>query len=107
LILGYEYDASNWALRAGYNHALNPIKEANPAAAGGIAFNMLNLLGFPAIVESHYTAGASYAFSKMTSVDLAYVYSPETQASYSMGAFGPIKTKHSQDSVSAQLNFNF
>ncbi|WP_367188004.1 OmpP1/FadL family transporter, partial [Sulfuricurvum sp. RIFOXYD2_FULL_44_160] len=107
-IIGYQFAQDNWALRAGYNHASNPIKEANPALAGGIAFNMLNLLGFPAIVEDHYTVGGSYAFSKMTSVDLAYAYADETEESYSMGnTFGQIKTKHSQDSVSVQLNFNF
>ena len=106
-IFGYQFAQDNWALRAGYNHASNPIKEANPALAGGIAYNMLNLLGFPAIVEDHYTIGGSYAFNKLTSLDLAYAYSPETEESYSMGAFGPIKTKHSQDALSMQLNFNF
>jgi long-chain fatty acid transport protein len=106
-ILGYQFAQDNWALRAGYNHASNPIKEANPAVAGGVAFNMLNLLGFPATVENHYTIGGSYAFSKMTSLDLAYVYADETTDSYSMGTFGPIQTKHSQDSASVQLNFNF
>lgn len=108
LILGYQFAKDNWALRAGYNHAKNPIKEGNPAVPGGIAYNMLNLLGFPAIVEDHYTLGGSLAFNKMTSVDLAYTYAAKVDDTYSLGGmFGTINTKHSQQGVSAQLNFNF
>jgi long-chain fatty acid transport protein len=112
-MIGYQFAQNNWAVRAGYNHASNPIKEANGATPQGALLNVLNLLGFPAIVEDHYTVGGSYAFSKTTSLDLAYVYVPEVTETYSTAAFGPglgmteIKTKHSQDSVSVQLNFNF
>ncbi len=123
IILGYQYAQDNWALRAGYNHASNPIKEqaGASAAAGqydGAALNMLNLLGFPAIVEDHYTIGATYAFSKAVSVDVAYVYVPETKEEYdtsamtqamtgNMSAVSSIETKHSQDALSFQLNFAF
>jgi long-chain fatty acid transport protein len=104
-MIGYQYAQDAWALRAGWNHAKSPIKEQiNPA------LNVLNLLGFPAIVEDHYTVGGSYAFSKMTSLDLAYVYSPEAEETFSaLGLPGmtTVTTKHSQDAVSVQLNFNF
>lgn len=114
IMVGYQYAQDNWALRAGYNHSSSPIKEN----AGGstqnqqMATNVLNLLGFPAIIEDHYTVGGSYAFSKMTSLDLAYVYAPETTEHFNQSASGlsagyNIKTKHSQDAVSMQLNFNF
>ncbi|MCL4432304.1 MAG: outer membrane protein transport protein [Epsilonproteobacteria bacterium] len=114
-ILGYQYGQDNWALRAGYNYAKNPIKEQNGMTAAGAALNMFNLLGFPATVEQHYTLGGSYAFTKMTSLDLAYMYAPEVSDTYGMGAFagfGPmnptsITTKHSQSSASAQVNFKF
>lgn len=112
-IVGYQYAQNNWALRAGYNHASNPIKQANGATPQGALLNVLNLLGFPAIVEDHYTVGGSYAFSKTTSLDLAYVYVPEVTEAYSTSAFAgslgmsEIKTKHSQDALSMQLNFNF
>lgn len=99
IMLGYQYAQDNWALRAGYNHASSAV--VNTTALGGAA-NMLNLLGFPATVEDHYTVGGTYAFSKMTSLDLAYVYSPEETKT-----FGTTTTKHSQDAVSMQLNFNF
>ena len=115
LIFGYQFAQDNWALRAGYNHAKNPIKEQNGMTPNGAALNMFNLLGFPATVESHYTLGGSYAISKMTSFDLAYMYAPEVTNTYSMAAFGgfgpmnptSITTKHSQSSASMQLNFKF
>ncbi len=130
IMVGYQYAQDNWALRLGYNHASNPIKEQAAASMmtdyDGAALNMLNLLGFPAIVEDHYTIGASYAFSKLVSLDVAYVYVPETTERYdtsamtqamavqggmnpmdAMGLTSAIETKHSQDAVSVQLNFNF
>lgn len=106
-MIGYQYAQDAWALRAGYNHATSPIKDQGMA---GSLSNVFNLLGFPAIVEDHYTLGGSYAFSKATSVDLAYVYSPETSEKYAYSLGGPastIETKHSQKAVSAQLNFAF
>ena len=127
-MIGYQYAQDNWAVRAGYNYAKNPIKEhkagsmMNPGEYDGAVLNMMNLLGFPAIVEKHYTLGATYAFNKTLSMDVAYVYVPETteeydttamtQASYaSMGmAFAgttSAENKHSQDALSFQLNFAF
>ena len=107
IMLGYQYAQDNWALRAGYNHAKSPIKDQGMA---GSLTNVFNLLGFPAIVEDHYTVGASYGFSKTTSMDLAYVYSPEASQKYAYSLGGPasaIETKHSQSAVSAQVNFKF
>lgn len=106
IMLGYQYAQDNWALRAGYNHASSPIKEQNPFVPGGAAMNMFNLLGFPAIVEDHYTIGGTYEFSKMTSLDVSYVYADETTETFSMGASN-ISTKHSQDALSLQVNFAF
>lgn len=103
-MFGYQYAQDNWALRAGYNYAKSPIKDQG--ATGGLV-NTLNLLGFPAIIEKHYTVGGSYAFTNMTSLDLAYVYSPEVTNTYANMMGGEITTKHSQDAVTAQLNFNF
>ena len=113
MMLGYQYAQDNWALRAGYNHAASPIKDQGMMSMMSNLTNVFNLLGFPAIVESHYTAGASYGFSKMTSLDLAYVYAPEVTNTYGYNlttnpAYATtISTKHSQSSASAQLNFKF
>lgn len=105
-MLGYQYAQDGWAVRAGYNYAKSPIKDQGMA---GTALNTLNLLGFPAIVEQHYTVGGSFSFSKMTSLDLAYVYSPEVSETFASGmsGTGTISTKHSQDAITAQLNLNF
>jgi len=103
-MIGYQYAQDAWAVRAGYNYAKSPIVEqANPG------LNLLNLLGFPAIVEQHYTVGGSYTLSKVTSVDLAYVYVPEASETFNTAAYtgGNTTTKHSQDALSMQLNFAF
>ncbi len=105
--IGYEYTQANWAARLGYNYAENPIQDAGLA---GTQINMFNLVGFPAIVESHITVGGSYTISEQTSFDLAYVYSPESSAKFDVqtaGGASTIETKHSQSAVSAQVNFNF
>ena len=99
--LGYEFNAGSWAARLGYNHANNPIDNR-----GNQTYNMLNLLGFPGIVEDHYTLGGSIGLSKQASLDLAYVYVPEEKQTLT-GPYGAIEVKHSQQAISAQVNFNF
>ncbi|MDD5717687.1 MAG: outer membrane protein transport protein [Sulfuricurvum sp.] len=138
LAVGYEYAGEGFAFRLGYNHAKNPIKDSGAmtlaqagAAAGakyntnsptqaqmmpffgGNAMNMFNLLGFPATVESHYTVGGSFDLSKTTSLDLAYVYVPETTTTLmtmpNMAGPSDMSTsvKHSQSGLSVQVNYNF
>jgi long-chain fatty acid transport protein len=128
--VGYEYNAGKWAVRLGYNHAKGPIKDlgavsgstiaapADMATLGGNAMNMFNLLGFPATVEDHYTIGGTYALNDKFSLDLAYMYAPEVSTTLATmpidsntdGAFDAdtaTTVKHSQQSVSFQLNFAF
>jgi long-chain fatty acid transport protein len=135
LALGYEFAGQNYAIRLGYNHAKSPISDAGAmtmaqagaafAASGsskpsdmyqyfgGNALNMFNLLGFPATVETHYTVGGTYAVSKTTSFDLAYIYSPEktvtlmTMPDMATGHDMTTSVKHSQSALSLQLNYNF
>lgn len=114
-MIGYQYAGEGWAVRAGYNYGKNPVKEQNGMTPDGAALNMFNLTGFPAIVEEHYTIGGGYAFTKSTSIDVAYVYVPEVTETYSTAAFAgfgamnptSVSTKHGQDAVSMQLNFAF
>jgi long-chain fatty acid transport protein len=86
IAIGYEYAASGWALRAGYNYASNPIKEQTAANMmtdyDGAVINYFNAAGFPAIVESHFTLGGSYDVSKTIGIDFTYTYAPETSVSY-------------------------
>lgn len=107
--IGYEYAEGSYALRAGFNYAKSPIKSADGSTQSGAALNVLNLLGFPAIVEKHYTVGGTYAFNKTTALDLAYVYVPESTETFSAAGIGMgnVTTKHTQDAVTAQVNFNF
>ena len=125
--VGYQYEQDNWALRAGYNYASQPISEApsgpaviapgSYAQAGGNALNLFNLLGFPATAEDHYTVGGSYAFSDSFALDLAYVYAPETTTTMNTivglnpatGEMytGPSTVEHSESSVSFQLTYTF
>jgi len=123
MAFGYEFDAKTWALRLGYNYASSPISDAgamdmsqagmNMAMYGGNAINTFNLAGFPATIESHITLGGSYAFNDTTSIDLAYVYAPETtttlQTMPDMTNRRDVQTTvtHSQSSVSFQLNYAF
>lgn len=95
--IGYQHTQDAWAIRAGYNYAKSPIVNN---ANGTI--NMLNLVGFPATVESHYAVGGSYAFTKKTSVDVAYVYASEASDTLSTTS-----TKHSQSALSMQVTFDF
>lgn len=118
IMLGYQFHAKDWSLRAGYNHASNPVKPQAPVAgmdATGSAINMFNALGFPAIVESHYSIGGCYHLSDMTRLDFAYTYAPEVTETYStagFAAFGPMNptsavVKHSQTGISAAITMNF
>jgi len=109
IALGYEYATKTWAARVGYNYASSPISESTSATQGSL-LNTFNLLGFPGIIESHYSVGGTYNVSEQTSFDIAYVYSPEvtdTYANTGMSATGEISTKHSQSSLSLAVNFNF
>jgi len=110
--VGYEYNADKWAARIGYSYAKSPIEEEtsttrNSANLDAGAINTFNLLGFPAIIETHFSIGGSFDVSDKASVDLAYVYAPEVSETYTNFLGQDITTKHSQTSVSAQLNYAF
>jgi long-chain fatty acid transport protein len=107
---GYQYAATRWQVRMGYNYAENPIDELDWITNGGAALNMFNLLGFPATVEQHYTVGGTYALNDHVSMDAAYVYAPEVEERFtSANTSGPVEigSKHRQSSVSLQVNFAF
>jgi long-chain fatty acid transport protein len=111
--VGYEYAMNNWAVRAGFNYAEQPIDEADGTTPSGAALNMFNLLGFPATVEQHYSIGGTYEFTKVVSVDAGFNYAPETETEFDTTAltgmgFAPSQTvKHSQYGISIQGNYAF
>jgi len=110
--LGYQFDGGNWTVRAGYNQGSNPISDQVPAMGpAGYGVNYFNLVGFPAIIEQHYTVGGSYDINQQMTLDLAFSYAPEV--SQTLPGMTPtptpiqITTKHSQTALGANLNFRF
>ena len=123
---GYQFTQDNWALRAGYNYGSSPVTEQDAsfngmptqAAQKAASVNFFNLLGFPATAEQHYTVGGTYSLTEAFSIDLAYVYSPETSKTFDLGVYAAppsmggmglesITTEHQEDSVSFQLTYAF
>ncbi len=110
-VLGYEYKQKEWAFRAGYNYAKSPLRELDGTTAKGATLNLLNLLGFPVNIESHYGVGGSYSFNDDLSADVAFVYADEqsdaynTSALVSQGMASEISVRHKQMSTSLQLTY--
>jgi long-chain fatty acid transport protein len=108
--VGYQYQTENWALRFGYNHGKSPI----PTGSTETLEDYFNLLGFPATSKDHYTIGGTYTIDKEFSLDLAAVYSPKVTTSGKLVGKNPnsainefITNKHSEFSLTAQLNYKF
>ena len=79
-------------LRAGYNYADNPVPD-----------QYLNAL-FPAIVESHVTAGFGYAFNAAQSIDFSLQHAPEVSAT---NAGNGVTSRHSQTSFQFLYSHRF
>ena len=79
----YKVDPA-WVVRLGYNHASNPIPDT-----------YLNAL-FPAIEETHITAGVGYEMSKASSIDFSLTDGLEKKATNSQSGV---------ESTMAQLNW--
>jgi long-chain fatty acid transport protein len=116
-------------LRAGYNFGSNPVEEHNGwdgAAPGGVPNDIVNvqgtgfpryyyetfrIVGFPAIVEQHFTAGVGYAFTEGFRVDLGFMYAPEktiTERGTDLaGAPATIESKLSETSLDFGLTWRF
>ncbi|WP_456451981.1 OmpP1/FadL family transporter [Hydrogenimonas sp.] len=104
--VGYEYATPEWALRVGYNYAKTPIRTLPPSKA---VLNLLNLVGFPATAEAHYTAGAGYRIDAGTSMDLAFVYAPNkrTEADLTGLVNEKVVNEHREISFTVQFNYEF
>jgi long-chain fatty acid transport protein len=93
--LGGAYQFNDaWTLRAGYNHASNPIPDG--------AVNPL----FPAIVKDHYTAGFGYKVSKAVSVDAAISHAPTVTVVNASGQ-APLIITHSQTNYQMMLSYRY
>lgn len=102
VMLGVEHDISDaLTLRAGFNHGNSPI------GSGHVLANYL----FPAIVETHYTVGASYNVGNGMELGASAYYAPEKSMTDDGSLFGANATgnggttlSHSQKGF--QLSFS-
>jgi long-chain fatty acid transport protein len=126
MALGYEYTTNKWTARAGYQHAKSAVQDQgngkfenmpqgpgqydttkNSAGLSDTLVNTFNLLGFPGTQETHVTFGGSYVVNETISLDSALVLGLESKQKYKNFAGQDIESKHSEKSLSVQLNYAF
>ena len=107
------------ALRVGYNYGKSPVTEHNgwnPAGLSSVQgtpvptaqYEAFRVIGFPAIVEHHVTAGVGVNLSKKVSVNLGYMHAFENSIKET-SAFNAIiyESKLHEDSYELGLNIMF
>jgi long-chain fatty acid transport protein len=114
------------ALRLGYNYGENPVQEHEGFDGTGPSTNIqgvnvnsfeyefFRIVGFPAIVQHHLTAGVGYEFSKNFAVNLGYMHAFKETLSESGTGVGPggpfpatLESELSEDSVEFGLTWRF
>ena len=131
--LGLQYEAikDKLVLRAGYNYGKNPVKEHNDwngsfdfttgmpndvTVVQGIMmptyfYETFRIIGFPAVVESHITAGLTYQFSERFAMSFAFMKALEKDISETgtgpTGAPTTLKSSLSETSVELGLSWKF
>ncbi len=88
--LGAQYQIfPGWYFRLGYNYGENPVRENNgwnPAAPRNVQgktisamqFELLRVVGFPAVSEHHFTVGIGYHLSDRFIMNFAYMHGFES-----------------------------
>ncbi len=106
-------------LRAGWNYGKNPVKKHNNFNAGGattiqgtpmseFGYEYFRIVGFPGIVENHFTLGAGYEFSPKFTLNLGYMLAPANTISETDNSGNiTLKSKLSEQSLDLGLNFKF
>ena len=80
--------AEKWALRLGYNYGKSPVNVHNgwnPFGTENVQgtpvnqtqYETLRIIGFPAIVEHHFTGGVGYKLTDALALNLAFMYAPQ------------------------------
>jgi long-chain fatty acid transport protein len=116
------------ALRAGYNYGENPVSTHSwddrngPVNVQGKSvprtqYEILRIAGFPAIVQSHITAGMGYQLTKSVSIDFAYMHAFEEtiketgtvcfDATCSVSGPGSVEASLYEDSVEFGITWRF
>lgn len=124
LAIGAQYKATDkLVLRAGYNYGENPVKEHNnfngltqttvqgKTLPSTYYYETFRIIGFPAIVEHHVTAGIGYKFSDAFSLDLGFMYAFENSITENgtdpFGTATTIESKLSETSLDFGLTYRF
>jgi len=97
IAFGATWSYDQWRLRGGYSYAKSPLHQKSYQDAQ-VAF--FNLVGFPAITESHYTIGTSYRINRHMNLHATYVYAPKVTES-----FGGIEATNRQSSISVGFDY--
>lgn len=97
LAVGVAYQTGNWTLRGGGRIATQALRPETLLAV------------IPAIPRKHISAGFSYAFSKMGSIDFAYSHAfKESMENASLpNTSAPIQARHSQNNVTIAYTHRF
>jgi len=110
---------SQLALRIGYNYAKNPVKEHNgwdPAGMSDIqgtpvptmGYEMMRVIGLPAVVEHHLTMGVGYAVTEDVTLNVGYMHAFENSISEtSAGDAFTIESEMSENSYSFSVAWAF
>ena len=114
--LGMEIIFTKLSLRFGYNYGKNPIannKDTTQVFPGGPTngdvLNTFNHVMFPAITETHYTAGFGYSFSKFIVLDMAFTFatSPQVEVAANTTGLGNLTVTNDQFAVTAGIKYRF
>jgi len=114
------------AFRLGYNYGNNPVNEhdgwdptpssSNPNNVVDVQgkkvdrfeYEYLRIIGFPAIVQHHITAGIGYEFSRSFAVNIGYMYAlQEDIKETSAGNAVTLKSELSEQSIDFGLTWRF
>ena len=118
--LGVQYRLDKLTFRGGYNYAKSPFSDVS--GENGLeqvdfqghpifkkSVSVLNMIAFPALVESHFTAGLGYEVTSDLGLDVGLVYAPKVTRSRSgtAGAAYQLTSSVSQWALSVGGTFQF
>jgi len=121
--LGAQYEViPKLSLRAGVNYGANPVKRnqnfngttfttVQGTTLPTYYYETFRIIGFPAIVETHLTAGIGYEFSPKFAINAGYAHAFQNKIKESgtslTGGPATIESKLSEDSLELGLTWRF
>lgn len=118
--IGIQYKpTAKLALRAGFNYGQSPVRVHNGWDPMGVTevqgkstptfgYEYLRVVGFPAVAESHLTAGAGWQLSNGLTLNLSYAHAFD-KSIRETSAFGAVhlESSLSEDSIGFGFNWKF